>query len=301
MNSISVEGLSLRIGGSMILNRVSADISGHGVIVLFGPNGAGKSTLLKAITGLVQPDEGRVTINGYAIDRQREDALSQIGAHIEPGSFYPHLSAREVLEFIEKIRSKSVDSSLTSNGIIEKLGMSKYADTPISTYSTGMKRLLAVASAAVCAPNIILLDEPTDGLDPVATRKVSELISYLDKEVGSLIIITSHDIEQAESIATRKLILMNGEIMFDSLSSSDNLVLKVNVSNPEGLKPDLLAGLKYELRQNTLAVMDLKREELSRVIQAVSGVLKIQSVSVGSQFRQFYESYIEKNGKVLEK
>ncbi len=297
MTTLSIRNISLNIGKTPILENVNTEISGSGNIVLFGPNGAGKSSLLKIITGIIDPLEGDVIVNGFSIINEREKALSQLGAHIEPGSFYPQLTGREVLSLIEKIRSNGKAScDLSAEDMINRLSMNEYADKKIGTYSTGMRRNLAVASAVVCAPPIILLDEPTDGLDPLSTARMNDLMFFLHNEKNCLLVTTSHDIEGAELISTRKLILMYGSIVFDSKKESNRVTMRLTVSNPRAMNSDILGAHETEFLGSTVLIKNLKRQEIGGVLRELSGALDIENISFETEFRNFYESFL-KNGK----
>lgn len=296
MSSLSIRNLSLSFGGQSILEDVSTEISGPGNVVLFGPNGAGKSSLLKSIAGIISPQNGEVIINGFSTRNQREKALAQIGAHIEPGSFYPQLTGKEILSFIEKMRGRAKGSDkLSAEFLIESLGMSEYADKRLRTYSSGMRRMLSVASAVVSTPPIVLLDEPTDGLDPVSSKRVTSLIGQLHHEKNCLIVTTSHDIEEAESMATRKLILMNRKIVFDSSNSDKKVAVTMTVSDPENLKPGMLNGHNYTINGNSVQISDLEEHRMGETLRIITGMLNVESVTIGSEFRQFYESFIEES------
>ena len=298
MISVSLRDISLDIGGNPILMNINTELCGPGCVVLFGPNGAGKSTLLKAITGMIQPQKGDVVINGFNIRNNREKVLELIGAHIEPGTFYPQLTGREILNFMEKMRPKLEGNSyLDSSSIIDRLGMRLFADKKISTYSTGMRRKLSVAAAAICSPPVIILDEPTDGLDPASSRQVNELIRYLHMEMGRLIIMTSHDLEGAEAISTRKLILIDGKIVFDSDSTQSVINLKIKVSNPQDLDNKILIGKDFVLKGQLLVIRNLEKIEVNRIIRDVASCTDVDSISLQSDFREYYESYLENDQK----
>ncbi len=293
MNTVSIRGVTLKIGETTILEKVNAELSGSGNSVLFGPNGAGKSSLLKAMTGMILPQKGDVIINGASIRNDREEALGYIGAHIEPGSFYPQLTGREVLNFTEKIRcGKSGGCELGANALIERLHMAEYADRKVGTYSTGMRRNLAVATAAMCAPPVVILDEPTDGLDPASTMRMNGLMEFLHKEKQCLLITTSHDIEGAELISTRKLILMDGTIVFDSEEKGDRLTVRFEVSNPGRPGFPLFNDFEVEREGSSMVVRNISRSQVGHVLREVANSCEISSVAFESEFRQFYESFL---------
>ena len=298
MISVSLRDISLDIEADPILLNINTELSGPGCVVLFGPNGAGKSTLLKAITGMIQPQRGDVVINGFSIRNKREKVLELIGAHIEPGTFYPQLTGREILNFMEKMRHNlKGNSELDTSSLIDRLGMGLFADKRISTYSTGMRRKLSVAAAAICSPPVIILDEPTDGLDPSSSRQVNELIRYLYREMGRLVIMTSHDLEGAETISTRKLIMIDGKIVFDSDSTQSMINLRVTVSNPQDLDKKILIGKDFVLKGQLLIIRNLEKLEVNRIIRDVALCTNVDSISLQSDFKEYYESYLENEQK----
>lgn len=293
MNSVSLNNITMMIGKNPILLDVSVEFEGPGNVVLFGPNGAGKSTLLKTISGLVQPQSGSVILNGFNMSRNREEGLEQLGAHIEPGSFYPHLTGREVLNLMEKMRGGEANChGLDSHTLIENLGMSEYSDRKIRTYSTGMLRKLSIAAAVIGAPPIILLDEPTDGLDPSSSKSVRDLIQFLHKEKKCLVITTSHDLEGAEAVSSRKLVLFGGRIVFDSLSAGELVTIKLVVLDPKDIVQKNLGNYDIEIKGQNVFVKNLQKRDVSDILRDIVVKLRVESVSVQSEFQRFYESYL---------
>lgn len=299
MNSVSIQNVSLKIGKIPILMDISAEFAGPGNVVLFGPNGAGKSTLLKAISGMVEPQNGDVLINGLDMRKNREGGLENLGAHIEPGSFYPQLTGSEVLNFMEKVRGNRGNCrGLGSHELIERLGMADYADSKIRTYSTGMRRKLSVAAAVICAPPIILLDEPTDGLDPASSKSVKDLIHFLHREKDCLIISTSHDLEGAEAVSTRNLVLIGGKIVFDSHSAGKLVTIKLVVSNPKDIDQHILGNYDHEVEGQTIRVRNIEKKDISGILRDLVVKLRVESVSIQSEFQRFYESYLTNVNKL---
>lgn len=206
MNAVEIEGVQQRYGKMTVLRDLDLQLQEGEVLGLFGHNGAGKTTSMKLILGLLQPSEGRVTVLG----RQPNDpeVRRQLGYLPENVIFYPQLSGRETLRHFARIKSASLSQV---DQLLEQVGLGAAAHRRVKTYSKGMRQRLGLAQALLGAPRLLLLDEPTVGLDPIATQDLYSLIDQL-RQQGTSVILCSHVLPGVEAHINRAAILAGGRL-----------------------------------------------------------------------------------------
>jgi len=199
-----------------------------------GPNGSGKTTTIKMLLGLLRPDFGEVRLFEKSPFDDATTVLRRVGAMVEVPSLYGHLSGRENLEITRRligVERAAIDR------VLELVGMTHAADRKTKGYSLGMKQRLSLALAMVHEPDLLILDEPTNGLDPAGIREMRELIARLPRETGVTIFLSSHLLNEVEQVATHVGIISNGELRFqgtlEELHRRQLLALQVRVSDPE--------------------------------------------------------------------
>ena len=190
--SKALDGLSLRVPQGIVYG-------------LLGPNGAGKSTLLRIIAGLVRPDRGTVRIFGADADKE---SRRRLGMLIEAPAFYPFLTAREHLEMFALM----TDTMTLVEPILRRVGIASAADKRVSEFSLGMKQRLGIGCALVGAPDAIVLDEPTNGLDPDGILEIRSLIAELAQRDGITVLLSSHLLDEVERVCEHVAILRNGRL-----------------------------------------------------------------------------------------
>lgn len=217
-NIIETINLTKEYKNFTAVDKVSINIKKGHIYGFLGPNGAGKTTTLKMILGLIKPTSGSFLIDNMKFPDNRIEILSKIGSLIESPSFYPNLTGKENLEIIRRILSlppSSVDEAL------KIVGLSAFADRQAKHYSLGMKQRLGIASALIGKPPILILDEPTNGLDPVGIHEIRGLIKSLPKRFDCTILISSHMLSEIELICDDIGILNHGRLLFEG--SLENL------------------------------------------------------------------------------
>lgn len=206
-NTINVLNVSRKFDEKMILNRISFQAQKGEIIGLLGANGAGKTTLLKLMSGLLEPDEGEVSILGRNTWYERDKVLKNIGVMIETPVFYEHLTAFENIQIHLEYMGVQTDI----NQILTLVGLVGVDKKPVSKFSLGMKQKLGIARAISHNPKVLLLDEPINGLDPVAILEVRELLKKL-KEQGMTILLSSHILNEVFETVENIVILSNGKL-----------------------------------------------------------------------------------------
>jgi len=203
--------LTKKIRNKELVSDVDIHISKGEIYGFLGPNGAGKTTVMKMITNLWKPDRGSIEIFGEMLTPHSYEILKRMGSIIELPVFYDHMTGRENLtlhcEYMGYYNVSSVKDAL------QMLGLDAAADQPVRSYSLGMKERLGIARAVICKPEILILDEPTNGLDPVGMKQIRELLKTLCSEYGITIMISSHILSEIESIADMVGIIDHGRMM----------------------------------------------------------------------------------------
>ena len=262
---LSIKNLNKRYGSLQALKNVTFDIHKGNVYGILGPNGSGKSTTLGIVLNVVNKTAGEYSWFGGSI--QTHEALKKVGAIIERPNFYPYMSAKENLELVCKI--KGINSAKV-NEKLELVGLVDRQNSKFSTFSLGMKQRLAIASALLNDPEILILDEPTNGLDPQGIHQIRDIIKQIASK-GTTILLASHLLDEVEKVCTHVLVLRKGEILYTGLvdgmsanenffelqaDDTENLILEVkthpavkNVINEDG---KVLVYLKNELEAKEL-------------------------------------------------
>jgi ABC-2 type transport system ATP-binding protein len=208
MKMIAVHGLSHRYGGVQAVNGVSFAVAAGEIFGLLGPNGAGKTTTLEGILGLITPDDGRIEICGMDVRSDARTARARIGAVLQATGLQDKITPREALDLFGAFHT----APLKSDVLLARFGLMEKTDAAFETLSGGQKQRLALALAFVGDPQILLLDEPTAGLDPQMRREVQDHIRTM-KDTGRAVLLASHDMEEAERLCDRVAVIAGGRIV----------------------------------------------------------------------------------------
>ncbi len=235
---IQVENISRHYGEFTAVNNVNFTIESGEIVGLLGHNGAGKTTIMKMLTGFLEPSTGNIKINGKSLEESPEAARSLMGYLPENSPLYPEMIVADYLQYVAELRGVTqsqqiiaIKTAIAQTGIQEKLFQ------PISTLSRGYKQRVGVAQAIINQPKILILDEPTNGLDPSQIQHMRNLIKTAGKT--STVILSTHILQEVNAICDRVLIIRNGHLALDSkladLQKSSKLILKTN-KNPNAVK-----------------------------------------------------------------
>ena len=214
MTVLECKNLKKRFGKKEVIRGVSFKLEEGDILGFIGPNGAGKTTTIKLILGLQGIDEGTVLINGYDIEKDFVKAIEKVGTIVENPDMYMYLSGKKNL-----LLSKNLYKNVTNERIdevIKLVGLEKRIYEKVKKYSLGMRQRLGIAQAILHHPNLLILDEPTNGLDPEGIMELRNLLKKLAKEEKIAILISSHNLLELESFCNKVCIIKNGEIIEES-------------------------------------------------------------------------------------
>ena len=235
-NVIEISGLTKRFKDVLAVDELELTVNRGDVFGFLGPNGAGKSTTIRMILSLISPTSGTIKIFGKTLPKNRKEILSNVGAIVEKPDFYQYLSAIKNLEILAKISGKEVSQSRITE-LLELVGLRDRATSKVKTYSHGMKQRLGIAQALLHNPDLIVLDEPTTGLDPHGMKEIRDLIIRLSKEENKTIFLSSHILSEIEIVANRMIIINKGSKIVEGevgkLLNSNTLKVTVEVENTE--------------------------------------------------------------------
>lgn len=205
-NMLEVYNVSKKIGKEKILSNISFCVKKNSIFGIVGPNGSGKSTLFKIILGLYKSDSGYIKINGYDLNNDFEKALEKVGSVIEIPNMYENMTGLENLELFKNM-FKGIEENKIKD-IVRLVNLEKSIGKKVKTFSLGMKQRLGLAQALLNSPSLLILDEPTNGLDPCGIIELREFL----KSLNITIVISSHILSEIQSICDEVLILNKGEI-----------------------------------------------------------------------------------------
>lgn len=273
MNEVlKISNVTKTYGRQTVLDNVNLSIEQGKIMGLVGPNGAGKTTLMKIITKLIKKYDGDVFINSENIRINLRHDTKQIGCVIETPGFYPDLTGYENLLFFAEISGLKDKSQI--NEIVEKLGIEGYINRKAKTYSLGMKQRLGVAQAVLSYPPILILDEPTNGLDPSIVPELRKFIKYIAEEKHTAVLISSHILSEIELMCDKVAFIQKGKILkVESLKETekDTEVIAFETSKLEELKSFFDSmSLNYKVIDSCKLHVELKADKLENLVSCIS-------------------------------
>ena len=238
-NVIEISGLTKRFKDVLAVNDLGFEVHRGDVFGFLGPNGAGKSTTIRMILSLISPTAGAIKIFGKSLNENRREILTNVGAIVEKPDFYQYLPAIKNLEILAKISGKVVSKNRILE-LLELVGLKERAKSKVKTFSHGMKQRLGIAQTLLHNPELIVLDEPTTGLDPQGMKEIRDLIIRLSKEENKTIFLSSHILSEIELVANRMIIINKGSKIVEGevnqLLNSKTLKVTIEVEDVEAAK-----------------------------------------------------------------
>ena len=274
MNAIiRVSNLTKEFKEVKAVDGLSFTVDEGQVYGFLGQNGAGKSTTIRMLLTLIRPSSGQIEIFGLNLEKHRREILQKIGAIIERPDLYKYLTAIENLRaFAAMSRVKLSNRQLLDQ--LENVGLGDRANSKVKTYSQGMKQRLGIAIALVNDPELIILDEPTNGLDPQGIADIRSLILHLSKNLGKTLLISSHLLSEIELVADSMLIIDKGKKiiegsvhqLFDPAGTLVELKTTDDTKSYEKISRSPLAGYLYQQRNDSI-ILKMHRDELPKVMK----------------------------------
>ena len=287
---LECQNLCKSFGKKQILKDVSFEIDEKDILAFIGPNGSGKTTTIKLILGLQNIDSGSVKINGYDVEKDFVKSIEKVGAIVENPDTYMYLSGWQNLKLVANLYKGVTDDDLKT--IVKTVGLENRIHDKVSKYSLGMRQRLGIARALINKPNLLVLDEPTNGLDPEGIKDLRILLKRLAKE-GMGILISSHNLAELESFCNKVLIIDNGVILEKSevrkFKDNDNKYL-FKVDNTKNIKLD---GM-YEVTKATFCINGEKESIASIIKTLVNEDIKIYEVTLTELTLE--EAFLKKTG-----
>jgi ABC-2 type transport system ATP-binding protein len=281
-NIVSTSKLSKKYGDTYRVKDIDLFVKKGDIYGFLGPNGAGKSTTLKMLLGLVKPTNGTFKIFDQEFESNRSSILKEIGSLIESPSYYGHLSGIENMRVMQRLREVP-DKNVAEALRIVRLENQK--DKKVSHYSLGMKQRLGIAMALLAFPKLLILDEPTNGLDPAGISEIRELIQTLPRRYGITVLISSHLLSEIEQIATSVGIINNGKMLFqgemDELKMKSKSTIAIKTDNNR-LAKDILVrrGIVNTQEGDFLMLRDIIDRQVVQINKELTnhdiGVLRIE-------------------------
>lgn len=288
MEELLVETISLtkKFGEQTAVNQVCLHLKKGRIYGLIGRNGSGKTTIMKMILGLTEKTEGEITIFSQLIDGYRKDIYSRVGSLIESPGFYPNLTGTENLEYFARLRGKIQHDSIKRS--LEIVGLPYQDKKQFSKYSVGMKQRLGIANAIVHHPDLLILDEPTNGLDPIGIAEIRELIKRLRNQHNTTILISSHQLSEIEQLVDDIGIIHNGvlleECAYTTLVKRESTAIYIRVSDTDSAIQFLQKhfGMKNWVLEGNHAIRIM--EELSD-----TAIINRNLIEAGIEVYEIYE------------
>ena len=269
-----------KFGKKEILKGISLEANEGDILGFIGPNGAGKTTTIKLILGLQSITSGSVKINGFDIQKDFTKAIQKVGTIVENPDLYMYMSGYENLKMISNLYSGITKERIDE--VIKFVGLENRIKDKVSKYSLGMRQRLGIAQAILHKPNLLVLDEPTNGLDPEGIKQIKDLIVKLAKEENMAVLISSHNLLELESFCTKVTIIKNGEIVETSTIEEAKKVNKDSIYHIVVDKTTEVLNIlenKVERIDDENIQVYAKKEEIPEIIEKlVTSGVKIYSV-----------------------
>ncbi|WP_018783566.1 ABC transporter ATP-binding protein [Bacillus sp. 95MFCvi2.1] len=268
---VETNNLTKKYKNSSVVSGVNLKIPEGEIYGFLGPNGAGKTTSIRMLLGLIKATEGNITIFGKDLNKNRLSILSDVGALVENPSYYAHLNAIENLEVYRILRNIPKEKV---HAVLKTVGLQNAAHQKVKEYSLGMKQRLGLAIALLGDPRLLILDEPTNGLDPQGIHEMRELIKSLAKERGITILVSSHLLSEIDQMATYVGIISKGRLIFQDkieiLRQHSQNSIKLLVDKPkETLKIILASGIPSVMEKDKIVISNTNNTAIATIVKTL--------------------------------
>ena len=296
---IEVSSISKKFGSFQAVKDVSFSVYPGDVFGFLGPNGAGKSTTIRCLLSLIKPNSGNIKVFNKSLYTNRFEILSKVGCIIEKPDFYKYLSAIKNLELFARISGVEVSRKKIQE-IIEFVGLASRENHKVKGFSHGMKQRLGIAQTLLHDPELIILDEPTTGLDPQGIKEIRDLILRLKNEFNKTVLLSSHQLHEIELIANRMVIINKGETLVEGevheLIQKQILTVDFEVSDIQ--KALVLIEKNYSnklvLTNNEMLSVELSKDEIPKIVELFSeNQIQVYSVEPRKKLEDYFINIIK--------
>ncbi len=292
---LKCENLNKDFGKKQILKDVSLEVYEGDILGFIGPNGAGKTTTIKLILGLQNITRGKVLINGYDIEKQFSKAIENVGAIVENPDLYMYLSGYENLKLAANLY-KEIDKKRI-NEVLKLVGLEKRANEKVSKYSLGMRQRLGIAQAILHKPSLLILDEPTNGLDPEGIKEMRELLLNLAKNEKMAILISSHNLAELDTLCNKVSIIKNGKVIETSdisiIKKETDMEYKIFEVNDTKKIKDLISSI--EIINETKFKLNVKKQDIPYIVNKLVEN-KVLIYGIMEEEKSLEDAFFEKTG-----
>lgn len=270
---LQLDSVTKKVGKQIIVDQLSFEVRQGEIVGLLGPNGAGKTTTIRMIVGLIGMTSGEVLIKGHSIRSSFSQAITHVGAIVENPEFYAYMTGWDNLKQYQRMTAGITEARMKQ--IVEVVGLSEAMNKRVKSYSLGMRQRLGIAQALMHSPSILILDEPTNGLDPAGIREMRDYLKRIAQEEGIAILVSSHLLSEMELMCSRVVIIQQGKFVREQLLGSahidqnsheaQSLLIRVNELQQARLVLDKMESIQY------IAMNDLTNElEISCTDEALA-------------------------------
>ena len=297
---LKCENLCKTFGKKTILKDVSLEVNEGDILGFIGPNGAGKTTTIKLILGLQSITSGKVSINGYDIEKDFTNAIKKVGAIVENPDMYMYLSGYQNLKLVANLYKNILDSRIEE--VVKLVKLENRIKDKVSKYSLGMRQRLGIAQAILHKPNLLILDEPTNGLDPEGIKEMRELLVDLANKEKMAILISSHNLAELDNFCNKVSIIKNGKIIETSeiskIKKEASKELKIFEVDRVNIAEEVLGEIE-KINENKFRI-NIEKQEIPEIVEKlVKNNVKIYGVK--EEEKTLEEAFFEKTwGNVIE-
>ena len=301
MNIIQTSDLCKQYGGALRVSHLNLSVPEGSVYGFLGPNGAGKSTTLKMILGLVRPTAGSIEVLGKSMDSaNRLAVLRQVGSLIESPSYYGHLTGEENLRIVQTLRGVPEKNI---REVLQIVRLDGQRGKKAAHYSLGMKQRLGLAAALLGYPKLLILDEPTNGLDPAGIQEMRELICDLPRRFGMTVVVSSHLLSEIDQMADHVAIIREGELVFqdtlETLHSRSCRHLAMKTTNNETARRILKEQELSCQEQDDYLILPVLRDEAAAKLTCFLARQHIGVVRLEERQKSLEDIFLELTGKAV--
>lgn len=287
------------IKGKKIVDDLSFQVNEGEVVGLLGPNGAGKTTTMRMMVGLISISEGDISINGFSVKSSLSKALERVGAIIENPEFYPYLTGYDnLMQYVrmaEGVTKERVDE------IVGLLGLTDAINKKVKAYSLGMRQRLGIAQALLHSPNLLILDEPTNGLDPAGMREIREYLHKIAHKEGISVLVSSHLLSEVELMCDRAVIIQNGRLVkiqsIHQQNQEETVKIYLELDNGEKASKVIqtITGVQIIEKNKSSMIIEIANEQIPSLVKALVAS-EIFIYRIEERKRSLEEDFMEMTG-----